>query len=357
MVTELVQAFILIFIAELGDKSQILAMTFATKYKLKYVAIGVFLGIFLNHAIAVLFGSSLGLVFNSLQLNLISALIFLGFGFWSLLDKDGTDIEKKVKFGPIITISIAFFIGELGDKTQFATIALASQANFPQWVLVGTVSAMMTSSMLGILIGFKLGEKVPDFYMKVVSAVLFVGYGVVQLGNSTMYTILSRNAFIVLLVVLGILFLILLWNRTTIYLQGSLSSYQKVARSLKAYYNKMEISIQTICLGEEVCGVCQEKQCLIGHTKYLIEEAKKGNVVDVTYLKNPIVRNVSKQKVQDSLRLTVQELKEHWNQAEYEHIHLIRTNLERLLFNTTIKADNYQDYVEKLDKRLSEKRK
>jgi len=278
----------------------------------------------------------------------------LGFGFWSVFEGGSAEKEKSFKFGPIITISIAFFIGELGDKTQFATIALSSQAQYPLIILVGTVSAMMASSMLGIFAGIKLGEKVPDFYMKIGSAFLFVSYGLIKLSDSSISTMENERLFIALLSFIVIGFIVILWIRIALYMATSETTYQKVARNLKAYYNKMELSIQTICLGEDVCGVCMDKQCLIGHTKYLLEEAKKGHKADIWYLKSPIVKQVQPQKVEDALRLTIEELKDHWTETGYKHIHHIRENLERILFQSVIVAANYTEYMMMLDRNLKD---
>lgn len=345
MVVEWIQAFIIIFIAELGDKSQILAMTFATKFKFRFVIIGVFLGILFNHGVAVLFGSQLHHLFGPLQLNLFSGLIFLLFGYWSLFEKAEHRTNKLQRWGPVATIAIAFFFSELGDKTQFATIALSSSSTYPWLILTATVSAMMATSVIGIVIGAKLGNNVPDFYLRVVSATLFVSFGAYKLSDSTMMFAFSDIALIIIFGLMLVLYIFLIRNRVRDYMNHPLTAFKIAAQRLHEYYNNMIGKLDVICLGEDVCGVCKEKQCLIGHTKYLLEEARHGRSIDPSYLESPVAREVDPQKVHDALLLTIAELKDHWDDEGYLVVHLIRKNLEQLLFKKESECSNYSEYV------------
>lgn len=148
----------------MGDKSQLLAMTFATKYKLKIVIPGVFLGILLNHGIAVLVGNYISRFIPINYLSFLAAFVFILFGWMSLRieeEESGEDQSLKNR-GPILTIAITFFLGEFGDKTQITAMTLASEAANPFIILFGTVSAMMMTSILGIFVGMKIGKKVPE---------------------------------------------------------------------------------------------------------------------------------------------------------------------------------------------------
>lgn len=169
-----------VVLAEMGDKTQLLAMAFATKYKAWKVMIGVFLATVLNHALAVLVGSLISQL-DSVQIWIQGAasLSFIVFGLWTVRgDKlDGED-KKKTKFGAIVTVAIAFFLAEMGDKTQLATIALATQ--FPGNAvptLIGTTTGMLIADGIGIVVGVVLCKRLPDRVIKLVSAAVFALFG------------------------------------------------------------------------------------------------------------------------------------------------------------------------------------
>ena len=132
MITEFFKSMFLIFMAEMGDKTQILAMAFATQFMIKEVLLGVCLGSLLNHGIAVVLGAYLSHVIPQDAVQIAAGFLFIGFALLSL-KADEEDEEEKAKkdLSPILTVAIAFFIGELGDKTQLTAITLASDATFP----------------------------------------------------------------------------------------------------------------------------------------------------------------------------------------------------------------------------------
>lgn len=169
-----------VVLAEMGDKTQLLAMAFATKYKASKVMIGVFIATVFNHALAVAVGNYITR-FDSAQMWIqgIASLSFIFFGLWTIRgDKLDGEENRATKFGPIITVTIAFFIAEMGDKTQLATIALATK--FPDnaiGVLVGTTTGMLIADAIGIIIGVVLCRKIPERTVKLVSAVAFMLFG------------------------------------------------------------------------------------------------------------------------------------------------------------------------------------
>jgi Ca2+/H+ antiporter, TMEM165/GDT1 family len=171
-----------VVLAEMGDKTQLLAMAFATKYKAAKVMVGVFIATVLNHALAVALGSfiSRNEALN-LWIQIIASVSFLFFALWTIRgDKLDKEKEKKPRFGPIITVSIAFFIAELGDKTQLATIALATKFPYdPVWVLAGTTLGMLIADGIGIIIGVVLCKKIPERIVKYISAAAFAVFGLV----------------------------------------------------------------------------------------------------------------------------------------------------------------------------------
>lgn len=167
-------------LAEMGDKTQLLAMAFATRYKASKVLLGVFLATVLNHALAVALGNLISQI-NGAQMWIqgIAALSFIFFGLWTIRgDKlDGED-KKKTRFGAVATVAIAFFIAELGDKTQLATIALATKfPAAPVGILMGTTAGMLIADGIGIVVGVVLCRRIPEKTIKLVSAAVFILFG------------------------------------------------------------------------------------------------------------------------------------------------------------------------------------
>ncbi|MCR4434396.1 MAG: TMEM165/GDT1 family protein [Clostridiales bacterium] len=167
-------------LAEMGDKTQLLAMAFATKYKASKVLAGVFFATVLNHALAVAIGNYITR-FQAVQawIQGIAALSFILFGLWTIRgDRLEGEENRKTRFGPVLTVTIAFFIAELGDKTQLATIALA--ASYPQSplaILAGTTTGMLIADTIGIIVGVVMCRKIPERVIKLISAAVFILFG------------------------------------------------------------------------------------------------------------------------------------------------------------------------------------
>ncbi len=170
-----------VVIAEMGDKTQLLAMCFATKYKAWKVLVGVFIATVLNHALAVTAGYFLKEVLSSYSniIQITASFAFIGFALWTIRgDSIDDENQKKLKFGAIITVAIAFFIAEMGDKTQIATITLAAKYGNPFFVLMGTTTGMLISDGIGIVFGVIMNKKLDGKLLKWISAGLFTAFGI-----------------------------------------------------------------------------------------------------------------------------------------------------------------------------------
>lgn len=272
MIQEVVKACLLIFLAELGDKTQILAMAFALQFSVRQVLFGVGLGAFLNHGLAVLVGAYLAHVIPLETIRFGSALLFLGFGFWSLMDEDGLDHGGTKSSGnPILVVALAFFLGELGDKTQLTAIALASSAQFPWAVLAGTVLGMVLTSFMGIVVGRKLGERIPEFTLKLISGGVFIGFGVLYLAQTVPARFLTTQNVVLFLVTLIALILSIIIPPLRRRASGSSAPGQlkQVASTLHA----LDRALQDICLGEEHC---RGRNCPVGYCQSLVRQALNG---------------------------------------------------------------------------------
>lgn len=169
-----------VVLAEMGDKTQLLAMAFATKYKASKVMIGVLIATVFNHALAVAVGNYITR-FESAQVWIqgIAALSFIFFGLWTIRgDKLDGEENRTTKYGAVVTVAVAFFFAEMGDKTQLATIALAAKFSVsPVWVLVGTLTGMMIADAIGIFVGVMMCKNISGRKIKLVSAGAFILFG------------------------------------------------------------------------------------------------------------------------------------------------------------------------------------
>jgi Ca2+/H+ antiporter, TMEM165/GDT1 family len=171
-------SFFFVVLAEMGDKTQLLAMAFATRYKASQVLWAVFLATAVNHALAVVAGGLLTKVIPLDIITLIAAASFILFGLWTLRgDTLDDDFKKVSKFGPVATVAIAFFLAEMGDKTQLATISLAIEYRNMFSVLLGTTTGMVIADAIGIMAGIVMKKHIPENIVKWISAAIFMVFG------------------------------------------------------------------------------------------------------------------------------------------------------------------------------------
>lgn len=172
----LVISFGVIFVAELGDKSQLMALTFATRFKPVPVLIGITIATAVVHLVSVAIGYGLGAALPTGWISLVAGVAFLGFGAWTLRGDRLTEEEKrKAEQGgksAVVAVGVAFFLAELGDKTMLATITLATQYGwFGTWL--GSTVGMVAADALAILAGRMLGRRLPEKTIRYGAAVLF----------------------------------------------------------------------------------------------------------------------------------------------------------------------------------------
>jgi Ca2+/H+ antiporter, TMEM165/GDT1 family len=174
-------SFAVIFVAELGDKSQLMALTFATRFKPWPVLIGITVATALVHLVSVGIGYGLGAALPTGWISLVAGVAFLAFGAWTLRGDKLTEDEKgkadMATGSAIWAVGVAFFLAELGDKTMLATITLATQHGWlGTWV--GSTLGMVVADALAILIGRFLGRHLPEKAIKYGAAALFAIFGI-----------------------------------------------------------------------------------------------------------------------------------------------------------------------------------
>ena len=177
-------SLIFVVLAEMGDKTQLLAMAFASRYRWQIVIWGVFFATLLNHLIAVMIGSYLINIFPIFYIKIITSASFIIFGAWTLRGDSLEDEDKRFSFSPFWTVAIAFFLAEIGDKTQLTTVALAANYNNLMGVWLGTTSGMLVADVIGIIFGIVLGKKIPENAIKWFSAIIFIFFGILGIYDA-----------------------------------------------------------------------------------------------------------------------------------------------------------------------------
>ncbi|MCC6174184.1 MAG: TMEM165/GDT1 family protein [Chloroflexi bacterium] len=180
------QSLLFIFIAEMGDKSQLMALAFGCRLPTRVVLAGIFAATLLVHLASVAIGEVLGLALPTFWIGLAAGLAFVGFGIWTLRGDtlDDPDAEVGKRFGAFATVAATFFLAELGDKTMLATITLASQlqAFVPVWI--GSTVGMVVADGLAIWIGRAAGRRLPERTIRYAAAAIFILSGLLTLADT-----------------------------------------------------------------------------------------------------------------------------------------------------------------------------
>ena len=173
-------SFGVIFVAELGDKSQLMALAFATRYRAWPVIAAITTATTIVHLGSVALGAGFSELLPARWANLVAALAFFGFAAWTLRGDALSDEERRWAQrnarSALLTVGAAFFLAELGDKTMLATITLATQHGWVG-VWVGSTLGMVAADALAIVIGRHLGTRLPERAVRYGAAALFVIFG------------------------------------------------------------------------------------------------------------------------------------------------------------------------------------
>ena len=190
-------SFIIIFIAELGDKTQLLILTFSGGVKTKHILLGIAIGSFFSHGIAIIFGSKIGVLENKTLHAIIQSITYFSFilmGILSLLPKREKITSNETKkntlikrisnlgIGYTLIIALSILVGELGDKTFLASIGFGIQyPNYKVMLVIGAILGMIASDSLAIISGKFLNKYISEEKMQNLSGVLFLLFGIVGL--------------------------------------------------------------------------------------------------------------------------------------------------------------------------------
>ena len=181
----------LVFVAELGDKTQLVALGFGARHRVGPVLVGVAIAYAVSNLLSVVVGGLLGVALPVRAIGLIGGVLFLGFAAWTLRQRDADTGDEAVpdgEAGPaidrrsiVLSVAAAMFVAELGDKTMLATATLAAQGS-PLHTWVAATVGIILSGALGVLLGQVFGARLPERVTRLGSAALFALFGAVLLA-------------------------------------------------------------------------------------------------------------------------------------------------------------------------------
>lgn len=179
----LLAALGLVFVAELGDKTQLVAMGFGARHRLGPVIAGVVAAYCATNLISVVVGGLLGAALPTRAIGLVGGVLFLGFAAMTLRggeEEEPSDAGSTGSRSVVVSVFLAMFVAELGDKTQLATATLAAQGA-PVLVWIGATLGIVASGLLGVAVGRLVGQNIPEPVTRYGSAVLFAAFGLALL--------------------------------------------------------------------------------------------------------------------------------------------------------------------------------
>ncbi|MFA7588529.1 MAG: TMEM165/GDT1 family protein [Novosphingobium sp.] len=167
-------------LAEIGDKTQLLAILLATRFRKPWpIVAGIFFATLANHFLAALAGEQAAAWLDGQWFRYAVAISFIAMAGWTLIpDKFEEDEAKPARFGAFLTTLIAFFLVEIGDKTQLATIALGARFQSVIPVMTGTTVGMLIANVPAVFLGHEIIKLVPLNIVRLIAALLFLVIGV-----------------------------------------------------------------------------------------------------------------------------------------------------------------------------------
>ncbi len=180
MLTAFLVSFGVVFLAEFGDKSQLLTLALATKYRALPVLIAITLSTMVLQALSVGIGGAIGAALPTTFINVVAGIAFLGFAIWTFRGDDDDDDEERKAVNAlksskhiVMTVATMFFLAELGDKTMLSSMTLATDANlWGTWL--GATAGMVTADGLAIVAGRAMGDRLPRKAIRIGASTAFL---------------------------------------------------------------------------------------------------------------------------------------------------------------------------------------
>lgn len=176
----------IVALAEIGDKTQLLAFILAARFRRPWpIVLGILVATLANHAFAAAVGTWLTTLMGPHTLRWVLGLSFIAMAAWTLIpDKLDEDDAKLPRFGVFGATLVAFFLAEMGDKTQVATVALAAQYQALVAVVAGTTFGMMIANVPAVVLGDRIAHRMPVKLVHGIAAAIFLGLGIATLAGA-----------------------------------------------------------------------------------------------------------------------------------------------------------------------------
>ncbi len=181
----ILSSFLLVFASEMGDKTQLLAFSLATRFRRPWpIMAGIFFATILNHTLASSVGAWISAQVHPRVLAAALAVTFVAFGLWTLRPDTLEESRGPERLGAFLTTTVLFFLAEMGDKTQLATVALAARYDSVVRVTIGTTLGMLASDGLAVFLGERLADRVSTSRLRWGAASMFFLFGALSVWGA-----------------------------------------------------------------------------------------------------------------------------------------------------------------------------
>jgi putative Ca2+/H+ antiporter (TMEM165/GDT1 family) len=179
----LLASFLVVALAEMGDKTQLIALTLGLRYRRPWTVMsGILIATILNHSLAAALGAWGAAALDPRLLGWLVGLSLIAFGLWTLFPDRAPEPGTRPAWGPLLTTSVVFFFAEMGDKTQLATVALGARYAAPVTVTLGTTAGMLLADGLAVFAGSRFASAIPLPLFRRLAAAVFFLFGILSIA-------------------------------------------------------------------------------------------------------------------------------------------------------------------------------